>query len=116
MFPLEHQATEYKSKQSSATTIAKVSAHMNISADMDDNRDDDERLLNQALDDVEQLFCVDDDDELIRLANALNSDQQQQQQTTTTTTTTTATIPRQYLLDLISVAIISQCISLHMSV
>jgi len=88
---------------------------MNVSADIDDNRDDDERLLNQALDDaellfcandderllnealddVEQLFCVDDDDELVRLANALNSDQQQQQQQTTT-------IPRQYLLASIS--------------
>jgi len=103
---LEHQATVYKSKQSTATTIAKVSA------DMDDNRDDDKRLLNQALDDVEQLFCVDDDDELVRLANALNSDQQQQQQQQQTTTT----IPRQYLLALISVAIISQCFSLHMPV
>jgi len=50
---LEHQATVYKSKQSSFTTIAKVSAHMNVSADMDHNRNDDERLLNQALDNVE---------------------------------------------------------------
>jgi len=72
---------------------------------MDDNRDDDERLLNQALDDVEQLFCVDDDDELVRLANALNSDQQQ----------TTTTIPRQYLLASISVAIIAQCFSHYTS-
>jgi len=80
---------------------------------MDDNRDDDERLLNKALDDVEQLFCVNDDDELVRLANALNSDQQQQQQQQQTTTTT---IPRQYLLASISVAIISQCFSLHMPV
>jgi len=99
---LEHQATVYKSKHSTATTIAKVSA------DMDDNRDD-ERLLNQALDDVEQLFCVDDDDELVRLANALNSDQQQQQQQQQTTT-----IPRQYLLASISVATIAQCFSLHL--
>jgi len=71
---------------------------------MDDNRDD-ERLLNEALDGVEQLFCVDDDDELVRLANALNSDEQQQQ---------TTTIPRQDLLASVAVAIISQCFSLHL--
>jgi len=60
----------------------------NVSTDIDDNGDDD-RLLNQALDDAELLFCADDDYELVGLANALDSDQQQQQQTTTT-------IPRQY--------------------
>jgi len=80
---LEHQPTVYKSKRSTATMT------VNVSADMDDNSDD-EQLLNQALDDAEQLFCANDDDELVRLANALDSDHQQQQQTTT--------IPRQYLL------------------
>jgi len=52
---LERQPTVYKSKRSTATIT------VNISADMNDNRDD-ERLLNQALD----------------------SNQQQQQQQTTT--------------------------------
>jgi len=73
---------------------------------MDDNRDD-ERLLNQALDDAEQLFCADGDDELVRLANALDSDHHHQQQQQTT-------ISRKYLLASMSVATIAQCFSLHL--
>jgi len=50
------------------------------------NDEDDDRLQNQALDDAELLFCADDDDELVRMVDALDSDRQQQQQQTTTTT------------------------------
>ena len=53
---------------------------MNVSTNMND--EDDDRLLNQALDDAELLFCADDDDELIRMVDELDSDQHQQQTTT----------------------------------
>jgi len=45
---LEHQATVYKSKQSTATTIAKVSSHMNVSADMDGNSDQQQQQQQQT--------------------------------------------------------------------
>jgi len=35
-----------------------------------------------AVDDAELLFCADDDDELVRMVDELDSDQQQQQTTT----------------------------------
>jgi len=47
------------------------------------NDEDDDRLLNQALDDVELLFCAGDDDQLVRMVDELDTDQQQQQTTTT---------------------------------
>jgi len=52
---------------------------VNVSTNIND--EDDDRLLNQALDDAELLFCADDDDELVRMVDELDSDQHQQQTT-----------------------------------
>jgi len=56
---------------------------VNVSTNIND--EDDDRLLNQALDDVELLFCADDDDELVRMVDELDTDQQLHPQQTTAT-------------------------------
>jgi len=59
----QHVSVNQLNVRASPSTASTV---VNVSTSMDDNEDDD-RLLNQALDDAELLFCADDDDELVRL-------------------------------------------------